>query len=165
MSLILHQRYVHGAVIVSIVLLTALQFQTITANNASNNATMISDVVTQLLTALKVQKAATHYSNLDNDMDLEPDNHEPELDKGRSTIRCLPHVIHLAVLALLTKCRAIRVSDVEQPLLSNITGSTTMTEDEAELIEPTLSESQLLANYNVANFNSLGSTSPFDKIK
>lgn len=82
-----------------------LQLLTITADNASNNGTLISTIGRLIFQA------------------------DPSIwwDNDRATIRCLPHVVHLAVMALLVGVKAIKP---DTPLDSAIIDDLTTAEAE-----------------------------------
>lgn len=67
-----------------------VQVITMTADNASNNATMMEKLETLF----------------DNDI--------IDFDATKSTIRCLAHVIHLAVMDLLVEVKAVKKKDVRE---------------------------------------------------
>lgn len=71
------------------------QLLTITADNASNNGTHISTIGRLIFTA------------------------DPSLwwDNNRATIRCLPHVVHLAVMALLVGVKAVKSDTPIDPVV------------------------------------------------
>lgn len=81
------------------------------ADNASNNATTVQNL-TQLITGL----AATITSRWDG---------------TKAQIRCLPHIIHLAVMALLKNIKAI-----PEDTPTDDFDTSDMTEEDAEAIAP-----------------------------
>ena len=88
-----------------------------TADNASNNGTLV-----QTLTTLINEDRMVAASS------LEWDDSE-EMDPERAIIRCLAHVIHLAVMDMLIVLKAVKKKDVR--LTYNID---VMTEAEAEAL-------------------------------
>lgn len=101
-----------------------MQFISVTADNASNNATLLDSLIKNIKTARDAAVARSDDALADK-LD--------ELDPGRSTIRCLAHVIHLAVMALLVSVDAVGDEDVAPP--DNETDKfELMTEGEAERI-------------------------------
>jgi hypothetical protein len=83
-----------------------MQFISVTADNASNNATLLDSLIKNIKTARDAAVARSDDALADK-LD--------ELDPGRSTIRCLAHVIHLAVMALLVSVDAVNDEDAAPP--------------------------------------------------
>lgn len=96
--LLIHQIYSNGS--------NDLQFLSLTGDNASNNGTMVKELV----------------DLINNER---PPSATP-LDKDRVTIRCLPHVLHLAVTDLLKELKSL-AEDEELDI-----GLDSLTDEEAE---------------------------------
>jgi hypothetical protein len=94
-----------------------------TSDNASNNTTLIRTLSERL-----------------NECDAINHIVEPE----QATIRCLPHVIHLAVQAGLVELKAIKASDIRtDDTDKDLPDVRPLSEAEAELILPELPETGL----------------------
>lgn len=100
-----------------------MQFFTVTADNASNNGTLLASLVEKIEAA---RAAAGRNSNFEEVEKLE------ELDPERAMIRCLAHIIHLAVMEILLAIKAISKKDAQA--VGNWDEFEPMTEEEAERI-------------------------------
>jgi len=99
------------------------QFITVTADNMSNNTTLLDNIVKSIKTSQDTAIAKSDDALVDK---------LSELDPQRSMIHCLPHVIHLAVMALLDSLDA--VSEKDAAPVGDVDEFDLMTEDEAERI-------------------------------
>lgn len=101
------------------------QFITVTADNASNNGTL-----------LKTLTALVEDGRKRPDRDLTGGSDDYDVDPQRSMVRCLAHVIHLAVMAMLIKLKAVKKPDPRK--MGG--GFDDLTEEEAENITLQMSE-------------------------
>ncbi|KZS93589.1 hypothetical protein SISNIDRAFT_465779 [Sistotremastrum niveocremeum HHB9708] len=93
-----------------------VRFLTLSADNASNNGTLMKEIARQLAPVYEERIQRLKEANNNNgsdpfDFGIDFDEDEPvdPVDPDKFTIRCLPHIIHLAVVDFLTtiKIRAI----------------------------------------------------------
>jgi hypothetical protein len=101
----------------------SLQFITVTADNASNNSTLLDNLINNIKVTRDAAVTRSDHVLADKLNELDPE---------RSMIRCLAHVIHLTVMALLVSLDA--VSETDAMKAGDVDDFNLMTEDEAERV-------------------------------